>query len=162
MKGRSPGEAGVKVLFADRQREVALRRAEVIALAKAASPARWRGKTLSVVLVDGREMTELNGRFTGREGDTDVLAFDLESPPDETVGEIIVNAARAVEEARARGVTPREELALYVAHGLAHLLGFDDHCAADRRRMYAREESILGAAGWRSVRNVPRGGERPC
>lgn len=159
MSARSGRGGSVKVLFADRQREVALRRSEVVALAQAASPTRWKGKALSVVLVDGREMTALNGRFTGREGDTDVLAFDLASPPDETVGEIIVNATRAVKEARARGVEPREELALYVAHGLAHLLGFDDHCAADRRRMYAREESILSAAGWRSVRNVPRGGE---
>ena len=157
--------ARLRVLIADRQRDVAMSRCELTALARAASPARWGGRTVSLVLVGGGEMTELNRRFTGREGDTDVLAFDLESPGDGTVGEVIVNAARAVSEARARGVAPAEELALYVVHGLTHLQGFDDHCPADRKRMYEREETAMTAAGWayvrRRARRAARGGKKP-
>lgn len=157
--------APLKVLIADRQRDVAMSRRELTALARAAAPARWGGRAVSIVLVGGGEMTELNRRFTRRDGDTDVLAFDLESPGDGTVGEVIVNAARALSEARARGVAPAEELALYVVHGLTHLQGFDDHCTADRKRMYDREETVMAAAGWAYVRRRARraagGGKKP-
>jgi probable rRNA maturation factor len=146
----------LRVHVTDRQGEVALTRGEVTALARAAAPAEWRGGAVSVVLVDGAEMTDLNGRFTGRSGDTDVLAFDLNGPGEGVVGEVIVNATRAIREARVRGVPAREELALYIVHGLTHLQGFDDHSAADRERMYAREETVLSSAGWRYVRHAAR------
>ncbi len=162
MREKRRAEASLRVAVCDRQSVVPMPHRRVRALARAASPANWHGATVSIVLVDGREMTALNGRFTGRTGDTDVLAFDLSGGDDGPVGEVIVNATRAAAEARARAVEPQEEMALYIAHGLIHLQGFDDHTAKDRQRMYAREAEVLAAAGWPCVRPArrrsPRGG----
>ena len=119
----------------------------------------WRGRALSVAVVGHEEMVALNRRFTGRVGDTDVLAFAMEGPEgssDSLVGEIVVCASRAVDEATARGVPPEWELALYVVHGALHLQGFDDHSPGDRARMYAREEEVLRAAGVPYARHCPR------
>ena len=60
--------------------------------------------------MNGSEMAGLNRRFTGRRGETDVLAFPLADGPSParavTVGEIVVNASLAAREARARGARP--------------------------------------------------------
>jgi ssRNA-specific RNase YbeY (16S rRNA maturation enzyme) len=36
-----------------------------------------------------------------------------------------------------------DEFALYVIHGLLHLLGYHDHPPGERRRMERREETLL-------------------
>jgi probable rRNA maturation factor len=115
-------------------------------------------RELSLAVVDGREMTRLNRRFTGRTGQTDVLAFplaDAPSPGAPLIGEIVVNASLARREARRRGVRPIHELMLYVVHGALHLAGFDDHRPQDRTAMYSREKEVLRRARIPCTRAVP-------
>jgi probable rRNA maturation factor len=58
----------------------------------------------------------------------------------------------AREEATRRGNNPRDELALYIVHGLLHLTGYDDGNPGLRRRMYEREKEVLSKAGYDYVR----------
>ena len=134
--------------------EISVRRLKT--LLQLAAPHEWDGAEISLALVDGTQMTRLNQRYTDHDEDTDVLAFPLEDRADRLIGEIVVSTSRAVAEARARGVAAEDELALYVLHGALHLMGFDDHTAADRRRMYAREKELLQRAGIGDVRHCPR------
>jgi len=60
---------------------------------------------------------------------------------------VVASAETAQREGRARAIDPRDELLLYVVHGVLHLLGFDDHAPGDRRRMRAAERRALRAAG---------------
>ncbi len=106
-----------------------------------------RDAELSVALVGDEEMTALNGRFLGRAEVTDVLAFPYSAEGEPLAGEVVVNAELAAREAAGRGHGAREELLLYLVHGLLHLLGYDDHSAPDRRRMRRREAEVLAAAG---------------
>ena len=78
------------------------------------------------------------------------------------MGEIAVNSSLAAREAKARGASASDELALYVVHGALHLAGYDDHDARCRQRMYRREEELLRRAGIPCVRSRPRrkGGAR--
>jgi rRNA maturation RNase YbeY len=46
-------------------------------------------------------------------------------------------------EARTRGIDPAEELLRYAVHGLLHLFGHDDRTPAARRRMWARQETLI-------------------
>lgn len=154
----------ITVQIANRQQRIRVPSALIRKLVRLAGKDAWDGAAISVSLLDHEEMVDLNRRFTGREGDTDVLAFPLEdesASEDRVVGEIVVCAARAEREARARNVEPVEELLLYVVHGAVHLLGYDDHSAAEKRRMYAREEEILQRAGVRYVRACARKRLRP-
>jgi probable rRNA maturation factor len=43
--------------------------------------------------------------------------------------------------------TPREELLLYVVHGILHLVGFDDITPEDRTDMRQKEKEYLAAIG---------------
>ena len=56
----------------------------------------------------------------------------------------MISTDYAAAEARKRRIPVEEELLRYVAHGVLHLLGYDDHAPADKRRMWERQERYLG------------------
>jgi probable rRNA maturation factor len=153
----------LKVRIQNKAGKLPLTRAEVVALVRAAAPCGWlHDGAVDVLVTDDRGIGVLNRRFLDREGPTDVIAFSLAdegSPPenvqkgdDNTLGEVVISAETARRVAKERGHGFREELALYVVHGLTHLAGYDDATAAQKRRMYAREREVLTAAGYAYVR----------
>lgn len=103
---------------------------------------------ISVLLLDDDGIADLHDRWLGVPGPTDVITFDLASPGDPGLhGDLAISVETARRMARQVGWAFRHELAYYAAHGLLHLAGEDDHTAADRRRMRAREREVLVAAG---------------
>ena len=104
--------------------------------------------TISVALVDDAAIHALNRRFLDHDWPTDVITFPL-SEGDEPVlaGELVVSAETAAATARAAGVAPWHELALYLVHGLLHLLGYDDSADDDRHAMRRREDEVLSRLG---------------
>ena len=109
-----------------------------------------RALELSFVVVDDEKMAELHERYAGVAGPTDVLSFPLAEAP-LLVGEVVISADTACREAAARGHSAYDELLLYAVHGVMHLVGHDDHEAADRRRMRSAERRALAALGRESV-----------
>ncbi len=110
------------------------------------------GRELSISLVTDRAIRALNRRWRNEDRATDVLSFPAgESPrgaPGPTpLGDVVISLDTAVREARRRGRTVEDEVALYLAHGLLHLLGYDHERRADARKMAAMEERLLGRAG---------------
>ncbi|HPD17648.1 MAG TPA: rRNA maturation RNase YbeY [Planctomycetota bacterium] len=106
---------------------------------------------LSLCYVDNAEIRALNARYLGHGHVTDVLAFPLCDPSQPAavrlLGEVIVSVEKAIAEAARRRIPVAREIALYTAHGVLHLLGYDDHDPADRRRMRRAERQALAAAG---------------
>ncbi len=108
---------------------------------------------IGIVLVDDRRIAAIHRRWLGVAGPTDVITFDLSAgtagPPRAGVlaGDVVVSTETARRMARSVGWTPRLELAYYIVHGLLHLTGYDDHAAADRRQMRARERLVMKACG---------------
>lgn len=117
-----------------------------------ASAEGFRRGQLSVAVVGLRAMRTLNQRYAHHTGPTDVLSFDLgcDARRGWLEAEIILCADVARRNARLRGGTltaAREELALYLTHGLLHLAGWDDHTPRDFARMHAREDELLRKLG---------------
>jgi probable rRNA maturation factor len=100
---------------------------------------------VNVVVVDDEEIARLHGQFMADPSPTDVLTFDLRDDLADGVieGEIIVSAETARRQAQQFRVNPAEELLRYAIHGTLHLAGYDDHTAADRRRMRREENRVL-------------------
>ena len=105
---------------------------------------------VSVAIVDDTETRRINRTYLDRTGSTDCFSFDL-SDGGQTVFEVVVNGDRAVQEAQRRGHGVEAELALYVTHGLLHLLGFDDLTEDQAVRMHAEEDAVLQALGYGTV-----------
>ncbi len=111
---------------------------------------------ISVALADNAIVRRVNREYLQHDYDTDVLSFLFESTDDGTgrrkadrriEGEVLVSAEMAVQMAGEFGWTPRDELTLYLVHGLLHLCGYDDLAPAKRRIMRGRERAILAELG---------------
>jgi probable rRNA maturation factor len=88
-----------------------------------------------VWLISDRRMASLHRKFMHQTGPTDVLTFQH--------GEIFISVETAKRHARAFGNPLTNELCLYIAHGLLHLHGFDDHTQPGARRMKREQQKIL-------------------
>ena len=98
---------------------------------------------VTVHLVRDAESDAMHRAIMGIAGATDVItqAYDA-IPPEEPglLGELFVNTDQALRAApKRRGWCPAKELLLYIAHGMDHLSGADDHDPADYARMRRRE-----------------------
>jgi probable rRNA maturation factor len=111
-----------------------------------------RDVELSVLLTDDPGIRALNREWRRKDRPTDVLSFPAGEPtPGSTgprhLGDVIVSLDTARRQARAHRHRLADELDLYLAHGLLHLLGHDHHRRPDARRMAALESRLLGRPG---------------
>lgn len=109
---------------------------------------------INVVLVDNKKIKEMNNAFLGHNYATDVLSFAYEKeekPGNKVTGEIVISVEMAARLARRQERAVDGELALYLTHGLLHLLGYNDKKKADAKKMHQRERVLLTNLGY----NVP-------
>jgi probable rRNA maturation factor len=107
---------------------------------------------LSVLLTDDPGIRVLNREWRRKDRPTDVLSFPAGEPPPGSsgprhLGDVILSLDTARRQGRAHRRTLADELDLYLAHGLLHLLGHDHHRRQDARRMAALESRLLGRPG---------------
>ncbi|MEC4294263.1 rRNA maturation RNase YbeY [Adlercreutzia shanghongiae] len=112
---------------------------------------------VSISFVDDAAMTELNGRFRGMEGPTDVLSFECDNIADDVtaadgpscplyeLGDIIIAPDVAERQSAEFGNTFEQEISLLVVHGLLHLCGYDHIVDEEAEVMEARERELLTA-----------------
>jgi len=121
---------------------------------------------LSLLFVDRTTIAELNEKFLGGEGPTDVLAFPMDddlvlpgrqpdqggrgpgapaeaTEPPTLIGDVVVCPAVAATHAPQHGVTVDDELALLVVHGVLHLLNYDHAEPNEEAAMQQRERELL-------------------
>ena len=100
-------------------------------------------RAVSVILQNDAFSAEVHAAVNGVAGPTDVVTQRYDALPGEApgvYGELYVNVDQAFRAAPKRpGWSPRREILLYVAHGMDHLSGADDHSPADFLRMRRRE-----------------------
>ena len=78
--------------------------------------------TLTVRLVDDREIEDLNRRYRDVAAPTDVLSFPGETTPEgRHLGDVVIS----YETATARGAAVERELQVLALHGILHCLGYD-------------------------------------
>jgi rRNA maturation RNase YbeY len=145
-----------------------------LALAKRAM--REVGRTFSVpafevtlAFVDDDQMRELNGRYRGKDRTTDVLSFGEALPsgvrghealshiaagPDgvASLGDVVVSGAVAARQARRRRWPLASEVAFLAAHGLLHLLGYEDETPKGYREMLALGREAVSVARRRKAK----------
>lgn len=135
-------EGACHVEVALRSRVVAVSPAVIIRLVEQICAGEGQALSLSVVVVDHEESQRANREFLSHDYPTDVIAFDLRGDG-EGDGEVIVNAAMAKEVAAAHGNSSLYELLFYVAHGVLHLLGYDDAQSEERTQMHHLQAEYL-------------------
>jgi probable rRNA maturation factor len=111
---------------------------------------------LCVMLADDATVADLNRRFRGKRGSTNVLSFPDRTPRmtgsgDDraaiSIGDIVLAFETVVREARRDGKTVSDHVAHLVVHGVFHLLGHDHVKKDDAVRMEALEVTALARLG---------------
>lgn len=109
------------------------------------------GGEVRVRVVEDAEMDAAHQRYSGVEGTTDVLTFDLSESADRAAGrvdaDVLVCLDEAERHAARQGHAAERELLLYVVHGVLHCLGHEDHDEAAWARMHDLEDRVLERIG---------------
>ncbi len=110
---------------------------------------------ISIAIVDDAQIRRLNKQFRKQDRSTDCLSFDLSDGETNSPKsfELVVNAEKAVKEAKLRNHSAQAELALYITHALLHNLGFDDSTQAKAKKMHDTEDEILQQFGFGLIYN---------
>ena len=115
----------------NRQRKVPLdceRWREFAARALKVAPA--DGADVTVAFVSDRAMRELNRRWRGKRGTTDVLSFpagqdEFEKVEGVTLGDVVISVEQAARQALEHGMSFENEVEQLILHGVLHLCGYD-------------------------------------
>lgn len=113
---------------------------------------------IGLVIASDETVQNLNRSYRGVDASTDVLAFALSQPSSDEVehfamppdkilhlGEVIVSYLQAKRQAEEQQHPIERELALLVAHGVLHLLGYDHGKPEAEQSMRAMEAEILNS-----------------
>lgn len=97
---------------------------------------------VTVALVDDDRLQTLHRDFMGIDTPTDTMTFPLE---DDRLpvrgGDLAISVDHAL--ACAWGLSPADEIRFLVAHGLLHLLGWNDECDDERAQMLERQRTLI-------------------
>ena len=153
----------VKVYFTNKQaiHRIGARLTELIetAIEKTLRRERFRKNAeVSVTFVDNEEIHALNREFRDKDKPTDVLSFPLWDADEGfeldpaigavALGDIVISAERAHEQAEEFGHSVEREICYLAVHSILHLLGYDHMDEGPMKaQMREREEAILGALG---------------
>jgi len=98
-----------------------------------------------VHLVSKKKICDLHQQFFNDPSPTDCISFPLEDL--DCLGEIFVCPEVAIEYAHQNQKEPLHEIALYIIHGLLHLLGYDDLTKETIRIMRRLEKRAMQKLG---------------
>jgi probable rRNA maturation factor len=161
-------ERGPAVFAADEQTDVAVDLERWVRLATLVLDAERvdTAAQYSLLFVPEHTIAELNERFLGNDGPTDVLAFPIDADeipsgrhpdhggrapgassdpaePPSILGDVVICPAVAARQADSDGRALDDELALLVVHGTLHLLDYDHAEDDDAAEMRRREHELL-------------------
>lgn len=81
--------------------------------------------SLNFLFIDDKEMLKYNKKYLQHESYTDIITFD-NSLNNKIAGDIVISLERVNENAKYYQVSYNYELERVMAHGLLHLLGYND------------------------------------
>ncbi len=109
-------------------------------------PAETAGVTIA--FVSDRAMSKLNRLWRRKHGITDVLSFpavqdEFEKMEGSSLGDVVISVEQAVRQAKENNLSPDQEIAQLILHGLIHLCGYDhsrDNGEMDRLEIRLRKK----------------------
>ncbi|UCD15171.1 MAG: rRNA maturation RNase YbeY [Candidatus Omnitrophota bacterium] len=100
--------------------------------------------SVSILLCDNSFMKKLNKKFFVKNHTTDVISFPLgDVCTPYYLGEVVVSVQEAVRLSKKYGNSWKEELLLYVIHGILHLVGYDDCTKIKKKVMERKQQQLL-------------------
>lgn len=109
------------------------------------------GAVINIIVVDDKQIHRMNNEFLHHDYTTDVLSFSL-GEKGEVEGEVYISVDTAQVQAAEYGVSLTNELQRLTAHGVLHILGYDDETPEQREIMKKLEDRYISFSGSEYVR----------
>ncbi len=98
-------------------------------------------RELNYVFCDDKKIVEINRHYLRHDYPTDIITFPYSYNPVEAEIYISINTVRS--NSVDYGVRFETELLRVIAHGLLHMLGYDDQTEIEKESMRNREEKTI-------------------
>ncbi len=98
---------------------------------------------ITFIFTDDYYIIDLNERFFNSSDPTDVISFNLSDSADSPEGEVYISVDTAARHATEYNVSLDNELCRLVAHGVYHLLDYDDATPEQKQQMTELEDKAL-------------------
>ena len=100
---------------------------------------------VSLTLMTPRKMAALNMQHLQHDGPTDIITFGFRDPAGALIGDVYICTSVAMANAKAFGVSQREELLRLAVHGSLHVLGYEHPDGESRTSspMWKLQERLL-------------------
>lgn len=92
-------------------------------------------REVDIYFVSIKRISDIHDEFLNDPTPTDVITFHH--------GEIFICPAVADKQRHTHKLTLHDELLIYIIHGLLHLCGYNDHTAAEFKRMAKKQNQIF-------------------
>lgn len=103
--------------------------------------------SVSVRLIDNKEIRNLNKAFRDIDKETDVLSFpsgeEFIKGKECFLGDIAISLEKAETQSEEYNHSLRREVAFLTAHSMLHLLGYDHMEKSEEKEMFEKQEKIL-------------------
>jgi len=118
-----------------------------------------KNATFNIIIVDNKEIHNINKTYRKIDKPTDVISFALEDNKEEKIfskkrvlGDIYISIDKAKEQAKEYGHSLKREICFLSVHGLLHLLGYDHMEKEDEKIMFGKQELILNGKRFWNVK----------
>jgi len=102
-----------------------------------------KSASINICFVNNPLIKKYNSKFFKVKNPTDVLAFDLSEKKGDILADIMISTDTAVTNSAKFKTTADYELLLYVAHGLLHILGYNDQSQVQKKLMRKKEAEYV-------------------
>ena len=135
------GKSRIAVKVADGRWKTAV--PDLLNITRSAAAAAWEDEPeaeISVVLAADAAVADLNKRWRGKDGPTNVLSFPSDDA--DLAGDVIVAYETVAREASEQNIPVARHLARMLVHGVMHLRGYDHVEDSEAAAMEAKEDKI--------------------
>jgi len=100
-------------------------------------------KQLNYIFCSDDDLLEVNKKYLQHDYYTDIITFDLSEIENQVVSDIYVSIDRIIDNASSLSVPFENELLRVLAHGLLHLVGFNDKTENEQAEMTQMENKFI-------------------
>ena len=99
--------------------------------------------SINIILCDDDYLLKLNKKYLKRNTLTDIICFPMIDQNKTISGDIFISIQRVKENAKIYKCPLSNELSRVIAHGILHLLGYNDRNLSEKKIMNRKEEQYL-------------------
>ncbi len=90
-------------------------------------------------MIGKRQIRALNKKYLNHDFPTDVITFNYTK----TSGDIAISLDAVKENAKIYNTKAKDELLLYIIHGILHIIGYEDNTQKNKEKMFKKQQKIF-------------------